>query len=273
MQLPADLAIDPHEAVHIAAAALDSVWDIFVGGVGAQPSVRKSSEHDFATEIDLRIESLLAQALTDATSIPVLGEEHGGVAGNTGTVWIIDPIDGTTNYSAAIPMCAMLVALVHDGAPIAGLTWLPFLGARITSALGTPLVINGEAQPPVAATTLQHSTLGLNFSLHHHGGLFSTPLRQHLHHSLVTQSVRTRVFGSRGLDLAYVASGKLHASIALTSLPWDNAAGASHILSGGALVTDHLGNPWTVDSSSVVAAVPGVHQQILDLVREAETLC
>ena len=94
-------------------------------GRGAESAVQKKG-NDFATEVDLAIERQVVDALQSATGIGVHGEEFGGAPLDSPLVWVLDPIDGTFNYAAGSPMAAILLGLVRDGEPVAGLTWLPF---------------------------------------------------------------------------------------------------------------------------------------------------
>ena len=86
-----------------------------------------------------------------ATGIEVHGEEFGGADVDSPLVWVLDPIDGTFNYAAGSPMAAILLGLVRDGEPVAGLTWVPFTGERFTGIVGKPLRSNGVEQPPLKA--------------------------------------------------------------------------------------------------------------------------
>lgn len=113
--------------VREASVILDAAAQRFVAGHGAEGVVFKGGK-DFATEEDLAIERMVVQALTERTGIGVHGEEFGGPAVDSGLVWVVDPIDGTVNYAAGSPMAAILLGLMSDGVPVAGLTWLPFMG-------------------------------------------------------------------------------------------------------------------------------------------------
>ena len=75
------------------------------------------------------------------------GEEFGGAPIDSPLVWVLDPIDGTFNYAAGLPTAAILLGLLRDGVPVAGLTWLPFTDRRYTAIEGGPLYANGIAQP------------------------------------------------------------------------------------------------------------------------------
>ena len=172
-----DNALSPVDMLAIAEATVDSVSPAFIDGLGARPA-RFKGEGDFATEVDLAIESELRQSLTQLTGIPVFGEETGAAAPGatydrgaaeyaaasesaarsphfleqqegadaarikaltSGPVWVVDPIDGTANYAAGNPLCGVLVALLMEGKPVAAVADFPLLGRRVAAAEGTPL--------------------------------------------------------------------------------------------------------------------------------------
>src|SRR5215210_4275794 len=139
-------AADLDALVATAAEILDVAAKPFVEGHRADSAVQKKG-NDFATEVDLAIERQVVKALTEQTGIEVHGEEYGGADIDSPLVWVLDPIDGTFNYAAGSPMAAILLGLVRDGEPVAGLTWLPFTGERFTGVVGTPLRSNGVEQP------------------------------------------------------------------------------------------------------------------------------
>ena len=139
-----------------AAAILDEAAKPFVSGHRADSAVPKKG-NDFATEVDLAIERQVVDALVSKTGIEVHGEEFGGADVDSPLVWVLDPIDGTFNYAAGLPTAAILLALVRDGEPVAGLTWLPFTDQRFTAVVGKPLYANGVAQPPLEPAKLGDS--------------------------------------------------------------------------------------------------------------------
>lgn len=132
--------------VEQASAILDAATALFLVGHRADSAVRKKG-NDFATEVDLAIERQVVAALVAATGIEVHGEEFGGPAVDSRWVWVLDPIDGTINYAAGSPLAAILLGLLHDGVPVAGLTWMPFTDPRYTAVAGGPLIKNGVPQP------------------------------------------------------------------------------------------------------------------------------
>ncbi|MDJ0393146.1 inositol monophosphatase family protein [Rhodococcus sp. G-MC3] len=261
------LAEDPQRLVEIAARLLDDTGDRFVAGVGAPSAVQKGPD-DFATAVDLELEKRLTAELFELTGIPVHGEEFGGPDLHDGALWVLDPIDGTFNYSAGLPSAGTLLALLDDGVPVAGLTWLPLVNQRFTAAVGGPVYLNGDAVPALTDRELSDSMIGFGaFNIESKG---RTPgvYRLRILEELSRVSSRLRMHGATGIDLAYTASGVLGGCVVFGHRAWDNAAGALLVQSAGGVVTDLAGEPWTIDSGSVLAASPRAHEQLLSVITD-----
>ena len=202
-----------------ASAILDAATEPFLAGHRAASAVRKKGD-DFATEVDLAIERQVVAALVAATGIEVHGEEFGGAAVDSPWVWVLDPIDGTFNYAAGSPMAAILLALLHDGDAVAGLTWLPFTDERYTGVTGGPLIKNGEPQPSLDTTELADSLVAVGTFSADSRGRFPGRYRLAVLESLSRVSSRLRMHGSTGIDLVYVADGILGAAVAFGGHVW-----------------------------------------------------
>jgi myo-inositol-1(or 4)-monophosphatase len=249
-----------------ASAILDDAAQPFLAGHRADSAVRKKG-NDFATEVDLAIERQVVAALVEATGIGVHGEEFGGSDVNSAWVWVLDPVDGTFNYAAGSPMAGILLSLLHDGEPVAGLTWLPFIDQRYTAVAGGPLYKNGSAQPPLASIDLADALIGAGSFSADARGRFPGRYRIAVLESLSRVSSRLRMHGSTGLDLAYVADGILGAAVTFGGQVWDHAAGVALVRAAGGVVTTLTGDPWTTSSRSVLAAGTAVHAEILEILR------
>lgn len=247
-----------------AAAILDRAAEPFVAGHRAQSAVQKHG-NDFATEVDLAIERQVVAELQAATGIGVHGEEFGGVDLSGPLVWVVDPIDGTFNYAAGSPMAAILLGLLRDGEPVAGLTWLPFTGDRYTAVKGGPLVVNGVAQPPLRRTGLADSMVAFGAFNIDWGGRFPGRYRVAVLEELSRVSSKLRMHGSTGIDMAFVSAGILGAAVGFGGKVWDHAAGVALVRSAGGVVTDLDGGPWTPQTRSTLTAAPGVHEEIMDI--------
>jgi myo-inositol-1(or 4)-monophosphatase len=258
--------MDLNALVSVASTILDAAVPRFLEGHRAESAVSKKG-NDFATEIDLAIERQVVSALQATTGIGVHGEEFGGTDVDSPWVWVLDPVDGTFNYAAGSPMAAMLLALMHDGDPVAGLTWLPFINERYTAVAGGPLMKNGAPQPGLETTELADSLVAVGTFSADSRGRYPGRFRMAFLESLSRVSSRLRMHGSTGIDLVYVADGILGAAISFGGHVWDHAAGVAQVRSAGGIVTDLAGKPWTPASDSVVAAAPGAHGEILEILR------
>jgi myo-inositol-1(or 4)-monophosphatase len=249
-----------------AAAILDVAAGPFIAGHRAESAVAKKG-NDFATEVDLAIERQVVEQLVAATGIEVHGEEFGGPAIDSPLVWVLDPIDGTFNYAAGSPMAAILLGLLRDGEPVAGLTWLPFTAQRYTAVVGQPLYANGVAQPPLRSARLADSIVGIGTFNVDSRGRFPGRFRLATLEQLSRKCSRVRMHGATGIDFAYAAAGVLGGAISFGHHAWDHAAGVALVRAAGGIVTDLAGNPWTVSSRSALAGLPGVHEELLDIVQ------
>lgn len=266
--LPTNLPVDPAEALALATRVLEDVTPRFIEGLGAKGVQSKGSRNDFATELDLELERKISGALREGTGLEVHGEEYGGPPVNEGTLWVVDPIDGTANYSLGIPTTGILVSLVHECQPILGLTWLPLLGMRFTSVAGRPLRENDRELPSLADVSIRDVGVGLGSLNTGARATYPPAYRREVLERLTLDSARTRKFGSTGVDLSFVASGRLSAAVSFGNHAWDNAAGASHIRAAGGVVTDLAGEPWSVESQSILAAGPRAHAEVLDRITQ-----
>lgn len=252
----------------LAAGILDEVSDEFIAGHRADSAVTKLG-NDFATEVDLAIERRVVTELTRTTGIGVHGEEFGGAALDSELVWVLDPIDGTFNYAAGSPMAAILLGLLHRGEPVLGLTWLPFIGQRYLGLVGGEVRCNEHLLGPLAPTTLGDAVVGIGTFNIESRGYFPGRYRARILEDLSRRCSRIRMHGATGIDLAYVAAGILGGAISFGHHVWDHAAGVALIRAVGGLVTDLDGRPWTPQSRSALAAAPGVHEQMLEIIRGA----
>lgn len=249
----------PLELLAFAEAIVDETTDRFRTGLGAKPAQFKG-QGDFATEVDIAIETNLRRRLTQLTGIPVYGEESGGKLAET--VWVVDPIDGTANYSAGNPLCGTLVALVQDHQPVVAVADFPLLGRRLAAADGAPLRSVGG---PPSGFGGGEDALGFDEARGHVG--CSSHLQTPIFNDLKRKGLRPRITGSVGLDSAFVAQGVFDGAVNFSPHAWDNAAGALFVRSAGGLVTDPYGEEWSVHSAGMVVGTPQVHATILDSIR------
>lgn len=251
--------LDLDQLLAMAHAVVDDAETKFIAGLGAPATVHKGPG-DFATQVDLAIEAFIRAELKKLTGLPVYGEEAGGTLADT--MWVVDPIDGTANYAAGNPACAILVALVHQQQPVIGLISLPFFGRRLAAAQGGPLYVNGEPQPPLQEPEEDTCQIGFGSLWCKPGSPIAREERLELLTRLTATYARVRMSGAVGVDLAYVALGIYSGAITFSPHVWDNAAGVVLIRAAGGTVTGLDGQPWHLGSAGVIAGTPATHQLI-----------
>ena len=227
-------------------------------------------DRDFATEVDLQIErSIREQLAAAAPGIPVLGEEEGGEAKVADTCWVLDPIDGTINYAHDSPLCAISLALVWDGSQRLGMVDLPLLGERYVAIAGAGAYCNGVPLSAARMKRLRDAVVGLTDFAVGLGAAAENRVHLRIVRRLAVESLRVRVHGSAALDLAWLAAGRLGATMMLSNLPWDVSAGVLVAREAGAEVYDHDGSPYGPRSRFTIASAPGVRDELVALVADA----
>lgn len=233
--------------------------------------VSKKGAADFVTNADLKAEQTLFEILTKARpGYGFLGEERGMIEGTDKThTWIVDPLDGTTNFMHAIPHFAVNIALQREGeGVVAGVTYNPISNDLFWVEKGKGAFLGAEKRLRVAARrNLDESILatGVPFAGKPGHGQFLKELHQ------VSQKVAgVRRFGSAALDLAWVAAGRFDAYWERNLNPWDVAAGVLMIQeSGGKISTIDESDLDVVQGKSILASNQDLYPLILERLRAA----
>jgi myo-inositol-1(or 4)-monophosphatase len=249
---------------------LDAAEKVFRAEVGAAQEVIKGVG-DWATAADLAIERQVAAALRDRTGFAVHGEEFGGPSLTEGTAWVLDPIDGTANYTSRVPLCGISLGLVQDGEPVVGLIRLPLLGERYHGVDGTTPRRNGSELPVLPPGDLSEVTVALGTvapKAHRSPEPYPFAFRTGLANAVAHRALRTRMFGSSSVELAWATCGAVGATISFGNHAWDNVAGVLLIRSAGGAVRDLEGQEWSLASTSIVAGAGQVVTELTELVAE-----
>jgi myo-inositol-1(or 4)-monophosphatase len=227
-------------------------------------------DRDYATEVDFAIERAVKEALAaDAPGIPFLGEEEGGADLDADTLWVLDPIDGTINFSHDTPLCGISLALVHRGRPILGLVDLPLLGERYVAQEGAGAFLNGRQIELTDVPGLHEAVVAITDFAVGPEAKIENPIHLAVTSLLASSCLRVRVHGCACLDLAWLAAGRLNATFMLSNRPWDVSAGVLLVREAGGLVYDFDGAAYTSRSRFTIASASGLAETITDLVRQA----
>lgn len=225
--------------------------------------VYKKGIVNLVTEVDLKAEKTILDRLN--RSFPdhkILSEEKGSVAGQADFCWVIDPLDGTTNYSHRYPIFCVSIALEHQGRTILGVVYNPMSGEMFTAERGKGAFLNGEKIQVSGARTLIESLLCTGFSYERDKVRANLDLFNKA--CMTAQAVRRD--GSAALDLCYIACGRFDGFWELTLHPWDIAAGKLIVEEAGGCVTDIHGNSCDNYQPAIIASNGRIHSAIIDLI-------
>ncbi|MEA2587104.1 MAG: monophosphatase [Actinomycetota bacterium] len=238
-------------------------------------TVCAKGDRDPVTDVDLAVERTVRDLLARKTpGIGFLGEEEGRSGANRRPVqtWVFDPIDGTVNYAAGSPLCAVSLALLEDGQPVLGVIDLPFLGERYWAAAGGGAFVNDEpVHVPDTARTINEAIVALGDFATGPDAAEQNDLQLRLARLLAGRALRLRMLGSAAIDLAWLASGRHHASLTLCNRPWDMAAGVVIAREARASVSDLDGSVYSLGSRSVIAAVGRLVPELMATLEDAQT--
>lgn len=251
----------------IAEQAVGLGYDIVKNTTPAE--IRHKGDRDTVTDVDFTVENEVRDFLKRMTpDIGFLGEEETTTTKLDGDqdVWTLDPVDGTSNFAHGLPLCAVSLALVRGGEPVAAAVVAPLLDLRYVAAKGHGAFGNGVRLQASKATNLAESIVSIGDYAVGEQAAAKNERRIRLTTLLAQRVERVRMFGSAALDLAWVAEGRTDATIILANKPWDTAAGVLLVREAGAFVVDASGSPHKFNSAETIALSPGIADSLLSLV-------
>jgi len=231
-------------------------------------TVTSKAHKDFVSEVDRSAEAAIIEVLNKAFPEHAILAEESGLQGGAGGEyrWIIDPLDGTTNFLHGYPQFAVSIALSRRGRLYQGVVYDPLKQDLFTASRGQGAQLNGRRIRVSKQASLDTALLGTGFPVKHRAHIepYLAQFR-----ALLERTAGLRRAGAAALDLAYVACGRLDGFWELGLSPWDIAAGALLIEEAGGMVTDIEGGVAFLDSGAVVAANPTLIKPLLRCLREA----
>ncbi|MEM1117207.1 MAG: inositol monophosphatase family protein [Bacteroidota bacterium] len=262
--MPYDLERQTAEAAARAAAAFIRPH---AGRLGAD-DVRAKGTHDLVTFVDEGAQRIVVDALAEAfPTDDVIGEEGAeAVADRLGgaRVWIVDPLDGTTNFTHGIPPYAVSIGLREAGAGVVGVVLDVASGELFSAARGAGLTVDGEAARVSATDRLDDALLATGFPFRDYryvDGYLAT------FEAAIRATRGLRRHGAAAVDLAWTAAGRFDGFFEAGLSPWDVAAGVVLVEAAGGRVEGLWTGADPVASGALVAAAPGVFEAVRDLAR------
>ena len=257
------LSAERELAIELARAAGDLLQSELLG---PRRIAFKGSPTNLVTEMDARAEALIVDRLLGAfPDDAILAEERGAQAGRSGRRWIIDPLDGTTNYAHGLPIYGVSIALEVGGRVQLGVVYDPSQRELFVAERGAGAFCNDARLSVSAATTLDASLLATGFP-YDIRVKDDNNLREYAAFAVRTRGVRR--LGSAVLYLAWVAAGRFDGYWELRLGPWDVAAGGLMVEEAGGRLTAITGGPLDLEAPTVIASNGRIHDAILAVLQE-----
>jgi myo-inositol-1(or 4)-monophosphatase len=221
---------------------------------------------NLATEMDVRSERAVVETLR--VSFPdhgIIAEEETNIKNNSGFTWIIDPLDGTTNYAHGYPCFSVSIALEQEGEVVLGVVYDPMRDELFSAQKGQGAALNGKPIHVSCADRLINSLLATGFP---YDRKVSDKNNMAHFHKLLMASQEVRRDGSAALDLCYVACGRFDGFWELKLKPWDVAAGSLVVREAGGTVSGFTGSGFNLHGEEIVASNGKIHDAMLDILRD-----
>ena len=254
--------------LNIAIRAARRAGDFIVRKINKLPELRVEvkAQNDFVSEVDHEAESRIIDELLKAyPDHGIVAEESGIVESDAEFRWIIDPLDGTTNFLHGFPHYAVSIACEHQGRLSHGVVYDPFKQELFAASRGDGATLNNRRIRVSGAQSLQGTLLatGFPFRIPEQVDEFMRLLR-----ALYRSVGDIRRAGAASLDLAYVAAGRLDGYWEAGLQAWDLAAGALIVREAGGLAVDYAGEDRFLDNGQIVAANPRIVTEMLRVIQQ-----
>lgn len=259
-------------AVDVARAAVDDASEIalrrFEEMARGDPVERVvKGRGNYVTETDLACEEAIIGVIrTEFPGASVLSEETSSEVDDweQGWLWVVDPIDGTSNFSRGIPSFAINIALCFDGEPVLGLTHQPVTGTEFLAVKGGGLLVNGIRTGVSEVGPLTEALLGFGLGYEYERAKLMLMTLAELWPAVqMMQNI-----GSAALGMAYAASGRFDLYFHSYLFPWDQASGIVQVREAGGLALARDGSAATIYSEGIIAGASGPVLELLELTQD-----
>jgi len=234
---------------------------------GKRQSIHYKGEINLVTDVDRQSEAYIMERIRSAfPEHGILSEESSEVTSPSPYRWIIDPLDGTTNYAHNYPCFCVSVAFERDGELLAGSVFDPLLSESFTAWAGGGAFLNGERIAVSTVIELRRSLLSTGFS---YDVKQSTDNNLDFFREFVFTGQAIRRDGSAALDMCYLACGRFDGFWELKLKPWDTAAGLLILREAGGVATRLDGSAYDIHQPDILASNGRIHEQMMAVVRRA----
>ena len=246
--------------LEVAVEAAKLGGDTLKQSYGQVKKIEYKGEINIVTEVDRRSEKLIVDLLTARfPKHSILAEEGTDMARSSEFKWVVDPLDGTTNYAHDYPIFCVSVALEKNGEVIVGVVYQPIFEELFVAEKGNGAYLNGRKIQVSRVDKLRQSLLSTGFP---YDVLEDPGQALQFFSGFVHTAQAVRRDGSAALDLCYVAMGRFDGFWEVRLKPWDTAAGVLIVSEAGGTVTDFQGEPYSIYQPEVVASNGVIHSQM-----------
>ncbi len=217
---------------------------------------------DLVTETDKASEAMIRRVIGARSALPILGEEEGLSGEQCDTLWVVDPIDGTTNFVHGLPYFAISIGVWSHGSPLLGVVY-HVMADELFATDGTTAWLNETPLPDAQSVPLADSLLVSGFS---YDRRTNPDNNFELWQAFVMAARGGRRLGAAALDLVHVAAGRVNGYWEANLKPWDFCAGAAIARATGCTVTTYSGAELKLQNSTIVCAPPGLHAEMRALI-------
>jgi myo-inositol-1(or 4)-monophosphatase len=251
--------------LEVALSAARRAGEVLRAGFGAEHAITYKGEVDLVTEIDEEAERVIREILLEAfPAYGMLAEEGGALVGEEDARWIVDPLDGTTNYAHRLPIFAVSIGLERSGVVVLGVVHDPIGEETFVAEQGRGATLNGEPIKVSDTDELIRALIATGFPYDR----AEMPEALELFGRFAATTRGMRRLGSAALDLCYVASGRIDGYYERGIWPWDLAAGSVILEEAGGKLTNYRGGVLDLDGREIVASNGRLHPSIMRLMRD-----
>jgi len=239
--------------------------DILLRMMGDSHRIIKKGDIDLVTEADLASEKAILESIRrHFPGDAILAEESGKQGVKGPRTWLVDPLDGTTNYAHGFPFFAVSVGLEIENEVVMGVVYNPCMGEFFEAVAGMGAFLNGNPIQVSGTLGFEESLLatGFPYDVHERPGRVLSLLEK-----ILTRAQGVRRLGSAALDLCYVAAGRLDGFWEEDLKPWDTAAGVAMVREAGGRLSTFHGGPYTPHMQTVVASNGWIHEEMVAITR------
>jgi len=238
------------------------------GKFNSKHEIHYKGEINLVTEADKMSEDLIIAAIK--SSFPdhgILSEESPAQNSQAKLRWIIDPLDGTTNYAHGYPVFCVSIALENEGAIVLGVIYDPLREDMFVAVRGKGAYLNGKKLKVSTTATLSRSLLATGFPYD-----IRVSKDNNIDHFnlMAVEAQAIRRAGAAALDIAYLAAGRFDGFWELKLMPWDMAAGCLMVKESGGIISNMSGGKWDIFSPNVLISNGLIHEQ---MIRVFKTSC